>query len=650
MKKKLVAFAVTAAMVITSAVPVFADTMGGWTDSVVTKPNSPVVEGNPNVIRINEKGFTTTEEVAGTLSETPITFETIIDLNDGPSVFASDTFKLQFSDKDGKAVTQTVVLSLTQSDYEHTFFTLKNGAETSTYGTGLRGIATAVWAVTEDEVTVELYENGNKYNPVATLVNDIPDGAVATSGLTAVAAVGKTFDMYVQYPTYVEEVSVQIDNPAYDQKKADKLKDDYNVPKYIDADQPVLGTPLYVNEITLTADTVIAREEIKKYADVKWYRDNVEITSSNTTGLDKDFPLTYTPTTEDKGHKITVEVTGLKEKSGIFGGKTWGNGADAIARFDRLAGADRYETAMAVADYMIKNVAKCKNGFESIIVASGNTYADALSGVALAKKLDAPILLVNKGSEDAIVEYINDNAVGFNADIYILGGESAVSASFAEKLNKYDVTRLSGADRYETNVEVLKALGLKATDKDVMLVASGNDYADALSASATGYPVVLVGDSWTKAQKDYLKTLGNNDYYHVIGGTSAVNNKVMNVLKSKDYVLNPDTHVVRVAGATRFETSAKVYEKYKDTAFKGTTYAFIASGNDYPDGLVVGALAHFYSAPILLVNGDNTGYANKIVASIGSSIKTYNIMVAGGENAVSNEAVQKIAAKVDAAK
>ena len=58
MKKKLVAFAVTAAMIITSAVPVFAV---DWTD----KPTTPTTNPNPNVITLNAGENRATYAVAG---------------------------------------------------------------------------------------------------------------------------------------------------------------------------------------------------------------------------------------------------------------------------------------------------------------------------------------------------------------------------------------------------------------------------------------------------------------------------------------------------------------------------------------------------------------------------------------------------------
>ena len=87
--------------------------------------------------------------------------------------------------------------------------------------------------------------------------------------------------------------------------------------------------------------------------------------------------------------------------------------------------------------------------------------------------------------------------------------------------------------------EVLPIANYDAGDAEI-LVTSGQNYPDALSASATGKPVLLVGDELTAEQKDYLETLApvtegkkgatsityHVDKFTIIGGTSAVNSDV----------------------------------------------------------------------------------------------------------------------------
>ena len=67
------------------------------------------------------------------------------------------------------------------------------------------------------------------------------------------------------------------------------------------------------------------------------------------------------------------------------------NPANAVEGFalERLAGADRYATAAAIADEAFPN------GATTAIIARGDVFADALAANYLAGVVDAPILLTD---------------------------------------------------------------------------------------------------------------------------------------------------------------------------------------------------------------------------------------------------------------
>ena len=188
-----------------------------------------------------------------------------------------------------------------------------------------------------------------------------------------------------------------------------------------------------------------------------------------------------------------------------------GGGKPSVTK-SRVAGDDRFETAIKVADKLKSELGVVK--FNNIVVANSDEFADALSATALAADKDAPILVVNKNNESTVKTYIANN-LNKGGNVYIIGGTSVVSESFEKSLTGCKVTRLGGSDRYETNLAVLKAIGV--TGASDIMVASGLLYPDALSASATGNPVLLVGKTLTDNQKAYLATLGGNDDYYVIG-------------------------------------------------------------------------------------------------------------------------------------
>ena len=292
---------------------------------------------------------------------------------------------------------------------------------------------------------------------------------------------------------------------------------------------------------------------------------------------------------------------------------------------DRVAGDDRFETAMEVADELKKELGVVK--FNNIVVAYSDEFADALSATALAADKDAPILVVNKNNESTVKNYIANN-LNKGGNVYIIGGTAVVSESFEKSLTGCKVTRLGGSDRYETNLAVLKAIGV--TGASDIMVASGLKYPDALSASATGNPVILVGKTLTDNQKAYLATLGGNDDYYVIGGTAAVNATVMNQLNASKLGT-----VTRLGGDTRYETGLAVADEF----FTNARNVVIASGDDFPDGLTGGVLANAMNAPLMLVNQYNTDVAADYVDD--NSVRT--VIAIGGTTVIPDATLNKVA-------
>lgn len=184
---------------------------------------------------------------------------------------------------------------------------------------------------------------------------------------------------------------------------------------------------------------------------------------------------------------------------------------------ERIAGRTRYETAVAVAKRMRSTTAT------SVIVASGVSWADALSIAPSAGRRGEPILLTHPSKlADATRQYLSESSK--RPQITVVGGTSVVPD---QVLTGFAFTRVSGIDRYETNWAVLKArFGVSALAKGI--VASGESYADALVvgplAASLARPVVLVGKSrvsseirpWVYANR------GTQLGLTIAGGTPAV--------------------------------------------------------------------------------------------------------------------------------
>ncbi|MBQ1477872.1 MAG: cell wall-binding repeat-containing protein, partial [Erysipelotrichaceae bacterium] len=111
----------------------------------------------------------------------------------------------------------------------------------------------------------------------------------------------------------------------------------------------------------------------------------------------------------------------------------------------RLSGKLRYDTSLVVADEL-KSVLGIEK-FDTVILATGEDFADALGGGYLAAKKSAPIILTKPTQKDKVNKYINENLTD-NGTVYVLGGEGAVPASCLEGLNTSNIVRLSGRNRY----------------------------------------------------------------------------------------------------------------------------------------------------------------------------------------------------------
>ncbi len=290
----------------------------------------------------------------------------------------------------------------------------------------------------------------------------------------------------------------------------------------------------------------------------------------------------------------------------------------------RIAGATRYDTAFKTADELLCYMESDK--FSNVVVADGRNFPDALAGSYLACEMDAPILLTDSASNvSKLKSYINTNLEP-GGTVYVLGGTGAVSNSAVSGLNRnFDVIRLAGTNRYGTNMAILNEAPING---DEILVCTGANYADSLSVASLDLPILLVGDTLSPEQQDFVAQNSDKQFW-MIGGTGAVTPKIEDELHECGA-----RWVDRVAGINRYETSVAVAE-----AFAGDPYqAVLAYGGNFPDGLCGGPLAYVLHAPLLLTGNGVTGAAEDYV----SMSNIYGGYVLGGTSLISDYSVRNI--------
>ena len=296
----------------------------------------------------------------------------------------------------------------------------------------------------------------------------------------------------------------------------------------------------------------------------------------------------------------------------------------------RISGANRWETSLRVADEMQLNLGVEK--FDAIIIASGSNFADALAGSYLSTKKNAPILL--SWGQGGKYEYLDTDNIDYiknnlkdGGTVYILGGVNAVPELYEAGLEGYDVVRLGGANRFETNILILEEAGIDPGSE--ILVCTSTNFADSLSASATGKPILLVWNERGELygdQPEFLASLEDCSFT-VIGGENAVGTALMDAIGTYG-------QVDRLAGANRFETSVLVAQKY----FEAPEYAVLAYAWNYPDGLCGGALAYTLDAPLILTMTKYEAQAAEYILSCGIE----KAIVLGGESLISDDTIRAI--------
>lgn len=290
---------------------------------------------------------------------------------------------------------------------------------------------------------------------------------------------------------------------------------------------------------------------------------------------------------------------------------------------NRIAGSDRIATAIEVSKKYYKTA-------DTVIIARSDMYPDSLTASPLAKALKAPILLTQKDElDDRVMDEIARLGV---KNVIIVGGESSINSVVESLLYKYDkdheIERIAGKNRYETSAALATKLIEVAGNKNTAIIASGENFADALTAGAftseKSYPILLVEKS--SINPSIAKVIKGNKINKtcIAGGLNSVSSKVQKQLPE-------DTQ--RISGSDRYETAVKIAEKL----FEGKQ-AYVASGEVFADALVVSPVAGGQSSPILLVSRNEL--SKSVKDYVAKNIK--QITVVGGEEYVPQENVDSL--------
>ena len=179
---------------------------------------------------------------------------------------------------------------------------------------------------------------------------------------------------------------------------------------------------------------------------------------------------------------------------GLKGLYTFGGKSSVANDFGkRIAGANRYETSEKIAEEFGKS--------DVVVLASGTNFADALAAAPLAKKMNAPIVLVKKDS-------LSENAkklVKEAKKVYVIGGENTISNKLVDEIKGKKVNETpssngssggsSGGSNSSQNESVVETVSISFTNPEGGSYKSG----DTVTATAT-----INGKNLTKSLADSL--------------------------------------------------------------------------------------------------------------------------------------------------
>ena len=216
-------------------------------------------------------------------------------------------------------------------------------------------------------------------------------------------------------------------------------------------------------------------------------------------------------------------------------------------------------------------------------------------------------------------------------NVVIVGGSASISVKAENDLKAMglSIKRIAGANRYETSAILAQNVkDMTGSDKLILITGENNKEADALTVSSlatkSGIPVMMTKanelDSNARAKINSWKP----SQVIVVGGQATISDRVMGQIN-----VNSKT---RVAGATRFETAAKIAKE----AYPNANHVFVTNGFKAVDALAAGAVTAKAKSPILLVGNDSVTNEVKDITS------GKKLTVLGGTSTVSKNVVNKL--------
>ncbi|MBU5228248.1 cell wall-binding repeat-containing protein [Clostridium senegalense] len=294
---------------------------------------------------------------------------------------------------------------------------------------------------------------------------------------------------------------------------------------------------------------------------------------------------------------------------------------------DRIWGSDRFETANKIADEFCKTNEElgltleygeyfypdcATTSVDTVILANGFNYPDALCATPLSRTLNAPILLTHQDNlTDSTKKQIEKIKI---KNITLVGGTSAISENVENQLKsmKINVSRLGGIDRYDTSYLIAEKVTEDKKIKQATAV-SGMDWHDAMIASSAAAikdaPLLLVPTSDNEVLPKYKSLLEKNNINIVnvndYGSEKELKTEILSKMIPNNLYIDKEN-----SGFLYKNTEAPAENKYvncfailnqaytRDLPYEVGENVFLTRGDDFADSLAVAPLAAKKASPI----------------------------------------------------
>lgn len=358
-----------------------------------------------------------------------------------------------------------------------------------------------------------------------------------------------------------------------------------------DSDVGIWVHDLLSSDLSQGVDSQLA-SNVSRTRDLSWTADAQQVIYESITddsGCHCELNSIYA--VAEDGRTAPVLIEDFSGPDGFAEGPRHPAVAPGVTR--RLSGPTRIETAVAVS--------RERHQADTVILARADAYPDALAGAPLAAGL-SPLLL---SGQDALSASVAAEIVRLGAQhVILLGDETALSATVEQAVLDLDsaepirAERIAGSSRFGTAAMI--AARIQSAHAYVVEGGSADPargWPDAVAAAGAAAfdvdPLLLVEYDRLPQETARAITDGGITDVTIVGGEVAVSQAVA------DDIADLGVTVERIAGATRYETSALVARRTIGGRAQFGVAVDFATGNNWPDTLAVAARG----GNVLLVDG-----------------------------------------------